>query len=421
MAETFQRAEGDLNPTVLPKSAPPDPNAGQITSESHVVATPGVATAPPLAEPVEPIVSTAAEERVSVASQWQLMWWRFRKHRLAMLAAVIVALFYVQVLSADFLAYADPEASDANRGLIAPQPIHWIDEGRFAPYVNPLVGKRDPATFKRVYVIDEEQKIPITFFTPGIPYQLGPLSGDRHLFGVEGYDAEQTLFILGTDTQGRDMWSRLMYGTRTSLTIGLISVVLSLVLGVVLGGVSGFYGGLADTIIQRVIEILRSIPTIPLWMGLTAAMPREWSVLQVYFVITIIISLIGWTELARVVRGRFLSLREEDFVMAAELSGCSRARIIFVHMVPLFLSHIIAATTLALPAMIISETSLSFLGLGLRPPAISWGVLLQQAQNVQTLAISPWLLLPALPVILIILAFNFLGDGLRDAADPYGV
>jgi peptide/nickel transport system permease protein len=215
------------------------------------------------------------------------------------------------------------------------------------------------------------------------------------------------------------MWSRLMYATRISLTIGLVSVVVSLFLGVALGGISGFYGGWADTVVQRVIEILRSIPTIPLWMGLAAAVPQDWSVLQVYFAITIIISLIGWTELARVVRGRFLSLREEDFVMAAELSGCSRFRIIFVHMVPLFLSHIIAATTLALPFMVISETSLSFLGLGLRPPAISWGVLLQQAQNVQTVAISPWLLLPAIPVIVIILAFNFLGDGLRDAADPY--
>jgi peptide/nickel transport system permease protein len=215
------------------------------------------------------------------------------------------------------------------------------------------------------------------------------------------------------------MWSRLMYATRISLTIGLVSVAVSLVLGVVLGGLSGYFGGWLDTVVQRIIEILRSIPTIPLWMGLAAAVPQDWSVLQVYFVITIIISLIGWTELARVVRGRFLSLREEDFVMAAELSGCSQPRIIFIHMVPLFLSHIIAATTLALPAMIISETSLSFLGLGMRPPAISWGVLLQQAQNVQTVAISPWLLLPAVPVIIVILAFNFLGDGLRDAADPY--
>jgi peptide/nickel transport system permease protein len=205
------------------------------------------------------------------------------------------------------------------------------------------------------------------------------------------------------------------------LLIGLVSVALSLVLGVLLGGLSGYYGGFMDTGIQRVIEILRSIPTIPLWMGLAAAVPRDWSVERVYFIITIIISLIGWTELARVVRGRFLSLREEEFVMAAQLSGCSKPRVIFRHMVPSFLSHIIAATTLALPAMIISETTLSFLGLGLRPPAISWGVLLQQAQNVQTVALSPWLLLPAIPVTLAILAFNFMGDGLRDAADPYGV
>jgi peptide/nickel transport system permease protein len=238
--------------------------------------------------------------------------------------------------------------------------------------------------------------------------------------GVEGASPEETLFLLGTDEQGRDLWSRLMYATRTSLIIGLLGVTISLVLGVFLGGVSGFYGGGVDTVIQRVIEIVRSIPTIPLWMGLAAALPNNWSILQIYFAITLIISLIGWTELARVVRGRFLSLREEDFIMAAELAGSSRARIILSHMVPSFSSHIIAATTLALPAMIISETSLSFLGLGLRPPAVSWGVLLQQAQNVQALAISPWLLLPAIPVIVVILAFNFAGDGLRDAADPYG-
>jgi peptide/nickel transport system permease protein len=243
----------------------------------------------------------------------------------------------------------------------------------------------------------------------------------RHLIGVgEGRDATKTIFLLGTDVQGRDLWSRLMYGTRISLTIGLLGVTMSLVLGVALGGISGFYGGIIDTLIQRTIEILRSIPTIPLWMGLAAALPREWTVLQVYFAITIIISLLGWTELARVVRGRFLAMREEDFVVSARLVGCTQMRTIFVHMVPSFASHIIAATTLALPAMIISETSLSFLGLGLRPPAISWGVLLQQAQNVQTVAISPWLMLPAVPVIVAVMAFNFLGDGLRDAADPYG-
>ena len=383
---------------------------------------PGIA-AEPIATHRSPTGSAElAEERISVATQRQLMWWRFKKHRLAMLAAGVVLVFYSVVILGGFLAYADPEASEATRGLIAPQGLHWIDDSGFHPFVYALTGKRDPRTFKRVYVADETHPVRLTFLAQGFPYKLfGLIPMDRHLIGIESGPAEEGLFLLGTDLEGRDMWSRLMYGTQTSLTIGLLSVVVSLVLGVILGGVSGFYGGWIDTLIQRVIEILRSVPTIPLWMGLAAAMPRDWDVYKVYFALTVIISLIGWTELARVVRGRFLSLRNEDFVTAADLAGCSQRRIIFVHLVPLFASHIIAATTLALPAMIISETSLSFLGLGLRAPAISWGVLLQQAQNVQTLAISPWLLLPALPVVVVILAFNFLGDGLRDAADPYGV
>ena len=365
--------------------------------------------------------ANVVEERISVATQWQLMWWRFRRHRLAMVATVIVALFYLVVLFADFLAYASPTASEAQRSLLPPQRIAWFDQGRFSPHVHPLIGRRDPVTMKRVYERDRTRKFRVQFFARGFEYHfLGFLPANRHLLGVEGAQPEEILFLLGTDEQGRDLWSRLVYATRTSLVIGLAGVALSLVLGVLLGGISGFYGGAIDTVIQRAIEILRSIPTIPLWMGLAAALPNDWSVLQVYFAITVIISLIGWTELARVVRGRFLSLREEEFVMAAELAGCSRTRIILSHLVPSFMSHIIAATTLAIPAMVISETSLSFLGLGLRPPAISWGVLLQQAQNVQALAISPWLLLPAVPVILVIIAFNFMGDGLRDAADPYG-
>jgi peptide/nickel transport system permease protein len=366
-------------------------------------------------------VTSVTEERISVATQWQLMWWRFQKHRLAMVSTVVVLLFYLVVVLADFLSYSNPLASEAQRSLLPPQRIHWFDGGRFAPHVYGLTGRRDPITFKRVYTPDPEQKIPVRFFARGFDYRLfGLIPADRHFIGVEGATAEETLFVLGTDEQGRDLWSRLMYGTQTSLIIGLVGVTMSLILGVLLGGISGLYGGVVDTVIQRVIEILRSIPTIPLWMGLAAALPNEWTTMQVYFAITVIISLIGWTELARVVRGRFLSLREEDFVMAAELAGCGQMRIIFTHLVPSFLSHIIAATTLAIPAMIISETSLSFLGLGLRPPAISWGVLLQQAQNIQALAISPWLLFPAIPVILVILAFNFMGDGLRDAADPYG-
>jgi len=377
----------------------------------------------PASAPVHgPAAAAMADQRIFVASQWQLMWWRFRKHKVAVASAFVVAGFYLAVLGADFLAYSDPDASEAQRSLMPPQRVYWFDGGRFGPYVYALKGSRDPQTFKRVYRADPSEKIPVRFFAQGFEYRfLGLFPMTRHLIGVDsGRDSAKTIFLLGTDVQGRDMWSRLMYGTRISLTIGLFGVAMSLGLGVVLGGFSGFFGGSIDTLIQRVIEILRSIPTIPLWMGLAAALPRDWSILQVYFAITIIISLLAWTELARVVRGRFLALREEDFVVSARLVGCSQMRTIFVHMVPSFMSHIIAATTLALPAMIVSETSLSFLGLGLRPPAISWGVLLQQAQNVQTVAISPWLMLPAVPVIIAVMAFNFLGDGLRDAADPYG-
>lgn len=361
-------------------------------------------------------------DRVYVASQWQLMWWRLRKHRLAMVAAGVLGLFYFVVIFANFLATSDPALSEARRGELPPQRVHFFDGFKPGLFVNAVSGFRDPVTFKRVYVIDKDTKYPVRFFARGYEYKfLGIIQMDWHLLGVNSpLKAEETIYLLGTDVQGRDVWSRLMLATRISMLIGLVSVVISLVLGVVLGGISGYYGGWMDLVIQRVIEILRSIPTIPLWMGIAASVPRDWSIIKIYFAITIIISLIGWTTLAREVRGKFLSLRDEDFVTAAELAGASRMRIIFRHMAPSFLSHIIASTTLALPAIIISETSLSFLGLGLRPPAISWGVMLQAAQNVQTIALTPWLMIPALPVIVAVLAFNFLGDGLRDAADPYG-
>jgi len=381
------------------------------------------AVAPGRLDP-ESATITEAEERISVAPQWQLMWWRFRKHKLAIVSTAVVVLFYLVVALADFLAYADPHASEAQRSLIAPQTVHLFDEGRFGPYVEGLAGARDPVTFKRVYVPDPTVKVPLTLLPTGFAYKLfGVIPADRHLIGVAGADntPENSLFVLGTDEQGRDKWSRLMYATQVSLLIGLVSVVISLFLGVLLGGLSGYLGGTVDTVIQRVIEILRSIPTIPLWMGLAASVPKDWDIVRIFFVMTLIFSLFSWTELARVVRGRFLSLRHEDFVTAAELVGCSRLRIIFRHLVPSFLSHIIAATTLALPAIIIFETSLSFLGLGMRPPGLSWGVMLQAASNVQSAAVSPWLLLPAIPVTVAILAFNFMGDGLRDAADPYGV
>jgi peptide/nickel transport system permease protein len=363
----------------------------------------------------------SAEERIASATQMQLTWWRFRKHRLAVWSGVLVIVFYLIAIFADFLAYAEPHDTDSRRSYIPPQAIHLFDEGAFRPYVHGIKGVRDLQTFRIVYKLDLDSKVRLTFLAEGYPYHLfGLVPTNRHLIGLADGKAQEGLFLLGTDLLGRDLWSRLMVATRISLSIGLAGVALSLFLGVLLGGVSGLYGGTVDTLIQRLIEIIRSIPTIPLWMGLAAALPNSWSVTQIYFAITIIISLIGWTDLARVVRGRFLALRSEDFITAAELAGASQLRIIFRHMLPSFLSHIIAAVSLALPAMIISETSLSFLGLGLRPPAISWGILLQDAQNIETLATAPWLLAAAVPVIIIILAFNFLGDGLRDAADPYG-
>ena len=371
--------------------------------------------------PVAPEHTSAAEERVAVATQLQLTWWRFKKHKLAYASGIVVIFFYLLAAFADFLAYSNPQSTEAARSFIAPQAVRWFDDGNFRPHVYAISGKRDPKTFKIVYSPDPTQRVDVKLFAHGYKYRLlGLFPTDIHLIGVEDGKAEDRIFLLGTDLLGRDLWSRLMIATRISLSVGLAGVTISLVLGILLGGLSGYYGGAIDILIQRMIEILRSIPTIPLWMGLAAALPREWTVVQIYIAITVIISLIGWTELARVVRGRFLALREEDFVTAAELAGASQLRIIMRHMVPSFLSHIIAAMSLALPAMIISETTLSFLGLGLRPPAVSWGVLLQDAQNLQALAIAPWLLFAAIPVIIVILAFNFLGDGLRDAADPYG-
>lgn len=361
--------------------------------------------------------ATPQTPSVAVATQRRLMWWRFRKHRLAMISGVVIILFYLVVIFADFLACTDPYATDAERSLMPPQRIYLIGNG-LRPYVHPVTGGRDPISFKRVYTPDTSVKLPLSFFVHGYEYKLfGVFTTDIHLFGVEGHP--EALAILGTDTLGRDVYSRLLLATRTSLTIGLVGVFISLVFGIALGGISGFFGGWVDTWIQRIIEVLNSIPTIPLWLGIAAAIPKTWTVTQVFFAFSIIVSFIAWTDLARVVRGRILQIRREEFIVAAELAGARPRRIIFVHMVPLFTSHIIASTTLAFPYMIIFETALSFLGLGLRPPAISWGVMLQQAQNVGALVLSPWLMVPVIPVVVVILAFNFLGDGVRDAADPY--
>jgi len=364
----------------------------------------------------------AEEERLYVASQWQLTWWKFRKHRMALVGGAILIVFYLIALFCEFVAPYDPAAFFAHYKLAPPTAIHFVDsEGALrAPFVYGRIRDRDPETLAYIYDDDTSDIHPIEFFVHGTPYKMwGLREMDLHLFGIDAPREEQSILVFGTDRLGRDIFSRLCYGGRISLSIGLVGVSLSLFLGVFLGGVSGYYGGRVDTIIQRVIEFIRTIPSIPLWMALSAALPPDWPVIRVYFGITVILSLIGWTGMARVVRGRFLALREEDFVLAARLCGAGEVRIILRHMVPSFLSYIIASVTLSIPGTILGETGLSFIGLGLRAPAISWGVLLQEAQNVRSLSQAPWVFAPAVAVVLTVFAFNFLGDGLRDAADPY--
>ena len=358
-----------------------------------------------------------AEERYYVATQWQLMWRKLTRHRLAMVGGTLLALLYLVAVFCEFFAVSDIQIRNTDYILCPPQRIRLFHEGRLrAPFVYGLKQQSDPVTWRRIYAADKAQVNPIRFFAKGDPYKLwGLFPADRHLLGVD----RGTLFPMGTDESGRDMLSRMVYGARISLSVGLIGVFLSFVLGCVLGGISGYYGGSVDVVIQRVIEFLISIPTIPLWMALGAAMPKEWSSLQIYFAITIILSVIGWCGLARVVRGKLLELREEDFVMAARVAGAGDGTIIARHLLPGFLSYLIVNITLAIPNMILGETALSFLGIGIRPPVVSWGVLLKDAQNIKTLAQAPWLLAPALFVIVTVLSFNFLGDGLRDAADPY--
>ena len=360
------------------------------------------------------------DEAFDIAPNWKLVWWRFKKHRLALISAFVLLGIILIALFPDFFSIQDPNKSSARESFMPPQGISFFHDGSLQVHVKPLKGKRNKTTLKMEWGVDEKRILPLRFFTGGYEYKVfGLFTTDLHLFGIEKPSARNSFHLLGTDRLGRDQWSRLMHGTRVSLSIGLVAVGLSIFLGILLGGISGYYGGWPDLVIQRLIEILQSLPPIPIWMALTAALPRDWTVEQTYFAITLILSLLGWTTLGREVRGRFLSLREEDFVMAAKLSGCSQIRIIFRHMLPTFTSHIIATSTLAIPVMIINETFLSFLGLGLRPPAISWGVLLQEAQNLQSIALAPWLLLPGLAVIFTVLALNILGDGLRDAADPY--
>jgi peptide/nickel transport system permease protein len=365
---------------------------------------------------------TGEEEKIYVASYWQLMWWRFRKHKMAVISVVILVLFYLVAIFSGFAAPYDPEQYFAKYKLAPPSKIHILDaEGRFhRPFVYKINRDRDPETLRNIYTEDTETRYPIQFFVRGSEYKMwGLWKMDIHLFGLPVPQEEQGLLLMGADRLGRDVFSRTCYGARLSLSIGLVGVLLSLTIGIVLGGVSGYYGGTLDSIIQRVIEFIRTIPSIPLWMALSAALPADWPIVRMYFAITVILSLIGWTWMARVVRGRFLAMREEDFVTSARLVGSGEMRIILRHMLPSFLSYIIASLTLAVPNMILAETGLSYIGLGLRAPAISWGVLLREAQNVRSLVLAPWVLIPAVAVIIAVLAFNFVGDGLRDAADPY--
>lgn len=363
----------------------------------------------------------APEKAAGDVPQRVLIWRRFRRNKLAVVGALVLCGLIVVSVFSEFFAPSTPQAYDASRTHAPPQRLHFVDTSdgfEIGMYVYDYEVERDPETFANNYTVDESAKVPVGLLARGRPYEMwGLVPMDRHLIGAK--DPDHEVYFLGADRNGRDMASRIVYGTRVSMSIGLAGVAMSFVLGLVLGGISGYFGGRIDNVIQRVIEFLMSIPTIPLWMGLSAAVPREWGAIQTYLAITVILSLIGWTDLARVVRGRFLSLRQEDFVTAARLDGCRSGRVIGRHMLPSFTSHIIASLTLAVPFMILAETSLSFLGLGLQAPVVSWGVLLQEAQNIHSISGAPWVLLPGVAVTVAVLVLNFVGDGIRDAADPY--
>ena len=383
-----------------------------------------MATLAPELTPVPAPASSTAEAKeaarsVEAASQWKLMWWKFRKDKLAIVGGVVVILFYMAAILAEFFAPKDPFVFNAQYTYAPPQPLIFFLDGGWNPFVYGLKFERDKISLKKTWAIDTNKRIPVGLFVKGEPYKiLGVISGDTHLFGPK--NPKDPFYLMGADKTGRDVLSRIIHAARISLTVGLVGVALSLLLGLVIGGISGLVGGAVDNVIQRIIEIVTSLPNIPIMLALAAIVPPGTPIVQVYFLITIILALLSWTGIARVVRGRFLSLREDDFILAARLDGASRIRLITKHMIPSFLSHIIATITISIPIMILSETALSFLGVGLRPPVVSWGVMLREAQEIATVVNYPWLLWPvSVAVVIFVLAMNFLGNGLRDAADPY--